>query len=58
MQPPQAARLMLEAVERGKPVYIYPRRMAMLYHGVHALPHGFYRWLIQRLPLSKVLERD
>lgn len=58
MQPPQAARLMLEAVEKGKPVYIYPRRMAMLYHGVHALPHGFYRWLIQRLPLAKVLERD
>lgn len=49
MQPPQAARLMITAVAKRKRLYIYPRRMSLLYRLTQALPTALYVPLLRRL---------
>lgn len=45
MQPERAAQLMITAVAKRKPVYIFPWQMRLLYHLVRLVPSGLYRKL-------------
>ena len=49
LQPPEAARLMITAVAKGKRVYIYPLKMRLLYRLVHALPMRTYLWVGRKM---------
>jgi short-subunit dehydrogenase len=44
-----AAQKMIRAVAKGKPAYIYPFPMKLLFHTMRALPAPLYRALSQRL---------
>ncbi len=44
-----AAQKMIRAVAKGKPVYIYPFPMKLLFHAMRALPSPLYRALAQRM---------
>lgn len=49
LQPPQAARMMLQAVAKKKKVYIFPWQMRLTYHLVRMLPRSLYSRLARSM---------
>ncbi|MCI0605622.1 SDR family NAD(P)-dependent oxidoreductase [bacterium] len=48
LTPENAAQKMIRAVAKGKPIYIYPLPMKLLFHAIRALPAPLYRALSRR----------
>ena len=49
MQPDRAAQLMITAVAKRKPIYIFPWQMRLVYHLVRLVPSGLYRKLSAKM---------
>ncbi len=53
----KAARLMINAVEHRKKVYIYPLRMKVLFHFMRMLPLPIYLWLARKIITEQYREK-
>jgi short-subunit dehydrogenase len=53
LSPPEAARRVAWAIERGRTEYWFPWQMWLLARVARALPFPVYRWLCSRLPAAR-----